>query len=106
MDLDQNIHAQLGCGGFYFGHCPVIEGGNNDQNGISAKAARLKALPWIDHEILAQRGQGASRAGGDEIIFVPLEIGRIGQNREASGAARLVIGGVAGRVEIGTDQAF
>jgi hypothetical protein len=42
----------------------------------------------------------------DQIIFVALEVRRIGKHRKACRPARLIGAGMRGRIEIGADQAF
>ena len=84
----------------------IIERGDDDQDRIGADRARFGDLPWIDHEILAQRRQIAGGARGDQIILMPLEIRRVGEHRQAGGAARGIGAGVIGGVEIVADQSF
>ena len=106
VDFDQDVHRVFARGGFDFGHLRVIECGDDDQDGVGADRAGFGALPWVDHEILADYRQVAGCACGDHVVFVALEIGRVGQDRQACRAAGLVGAGVVGGVEVGADQAF
>ena len=67
--------------------------------------ARLDHLVGIEHEVLAQHRQSHRGARRDEMRRLALEIGRVGQDREAGGAAALIGAGQRRRVEIGADQA-
>ena len=104
MDFDQHVHAMGEGGGFDLGHLCVGERRDDDQDRISAERARFRHLPGIDHEVLAQHGEGAGGAGGDEIVVSPKEIAFVGQHRQAGRAAGGIGAGVGGRVEIGADQ--
>ena len=76
--------------------CGVVERGDDDQDRVGADARGLGDLPGIDHEVLAQDGQRHGVAGGDQIVVGALEIGLVGQDRQAGRAARLIGAGVRG----------
>ena len=63
-------------------------------------------LPRVDHEILAQDGQIAGRPGFDEVVFVTLKIGSIGQDRETGSSASRVGAGMRGRLKIFSNQSL
>ncbi len=44
-------------GGLDLEHLPVVQRGDDDEDCVGAQRARLRHLPGIDHEILAQRRQ-------------------------------------------------
>ena len=68
--------------------------------------ARLDHLIGIEHEVLAQHRQLRRRARRGQIFGGALERGRVGQHREAGGAARFIGAGERRRIEIGADQAL
>ena len=67
--------------------------------------AAFDHLVGVDDEILAQHRQAGGGARRDQILVAALEIGRVGQHREAGRAARLIGAGEGGGIEIGADQA-
>ena len=67
---------------------------------------RLPHLVDIDDEILAQNGQGTGRASLSEESERTLEVELVGEHRQAGGAAGCIGAGMAGRIEIGADQAL
>lgn len=106
MDFDEGVHAVFVGGGFDFGHLLVREARGDDQDGVGADRAGFEALPRVDHEVFADDRQGAGGAGFDQVILMALEVGRVGEHREARGTSSLIGGGVGGGREIGADQAF
>ena len=106
VDFDQHIHRMVERGRLDLGHDAVIERRDDDQDGIGTERACFGDLPRVDHEILAQDGQVAGLAGGDEVILMALEIGRIGQHGKACRAPCGIGPGMRRRLEIGADQAL
>ncbi len=83
---------------------PVADRRHDDENAIGAPGPRFGDLVGLVEEILAQHRQRAGCARRDEMIGAALERGRVGEHRQAAGAARLVGARQRGRIELGADQ--
>src|SRR6516162_9581219 len=66
--------------------------------------AAFKDLVGVEDEVLAQHRQFSAAAGCAQILVTALEIGGIGQHREAARAPRRIGTRQAGRVEIAANQ--
>ena len=106
VNLDQHVHSVFERGGLDLGHLRIVQCGDDNQDRIGADRAGLGNLPWINHEVLAQHRQRAGGAGGDQVILMALKEWRVGQNRKAGSATRLVSPGMISGIEIGADQAL
>ena len=85
--------------------CASLERRHDQEHAVGAEGAGFDDLIGIEHEVLAQRRQIDGSAGGGEILVAALEIGLVGQDRQAGGAAALVGAGEGDRIEIGADEA-
>src|SRR3546814_20731424 len=63
VDLHQNIHAQLACGGFQLAHLQQVQTGDDQQYAVRAKGPRLCPLPGVAQDILAEIGSARFREG-------------------------------------------
>ena len=98
--LDQHVHAEPHGNRFEFRGLGVGQHRHDQQHAIGAHRPAFVDLPGVEHEILAQGGQGAAGAGGGEIGFGAVEVGQVSQHRQAGGAAGLVGGGQFSGVEV------
>ena len=90
MDLDDGVHPMIfGSRGEVAGG-RVVDLGHDDEDAIRAPKPGFGDLIGIEHEVLAQRRQAGCSASRGQILGRALERWRVGQNRKAGGAARLV----------------
>ena len=106
VDLDQHVHAEPVGGVDQRARLRVGDARHDDEDAIGAPGARLEHLVGLEQEVLAQ-GRQAGRLARLRQIFGPaLERRRVGEDREAGGAALRIGAGQRRRVEIGADQAL
>ena len=106
VHLDQGVHAAFDRGGLYLLHLGVVQGGDDDQDGVSPQRARFVHLPGVDHEVLAQHRDRYRPARLFQEHVRPLEPALVGQDRQAGGTARFIGAGMSRGIEIGADQAL
>ncbi len=106
MHLHQHIHAQLRREDGEFAHPGILQGGDNQQDGVRADDTRLDHLIGIHGEILAQHRQRAGGARLLEMLVGALEKIHVGQHRQAGGAVAFITPGDVGRPEIRAQQAL
>src|SRR5262245_17445857 len=106
VHLEQNIHAERLRRGSQLPRRRVVDRCHNDEDAVGAPGPRLRHLVGVVHEILAQHWQCGGCARGAEILRPALKRRRVGQHREAGGAALLVGARQRRRIEIRADQAF
>jgi hypothetical protein len=84
----------------------LIEGGDDQQDGVSAICPRLYDLEFIEDEILAQAGE---RCGGRRLAQIgerTLKELLVSKHGKGSGAGLGEFAGKGGGLKIGADQAF
>ena len=84
----------------------VVDARHDDEDAVGAPGARLEDLVGLEQEVLAQAGRPEASRACVRIFGPALERGRVGQHREAGGAALGIGAGEARRIEIGADQAL
>ena len=84
----------------------LVEGGDNQQDGVGAIGPGFDDLEFIDDEILAQAGKRTAGRGLAQIVQRALEKLFVGQNRQRGGAGPLEFPRQFGGSEIGANQAF
>ena len=67
------------------GERAIIEGGHNQQHGIGAGRTRFEQLVAVDDEVLPEQRDVHGLARGREVPEVPVEEGRLGENRDGGG---------------------
>ena len=106
MHLDQHVHAAEMAEPRQLGRELVVEAGHDQQDAVGTERPGLEDLVRIDHEVLAQRRQLGGAARLAEELVLALEVGLVGQHRQAGGATALVGRGERRRIEVRPDQAL
>ena len=73
MDLDEHVEAELARRLLEALRLVVGDRGHDDEDAVGAPGPRLVHLVGIEHEILAQRGEGGGVARGGEEFRRALE---------------------------------
>lgn len=110
VNLKQSVEAGGGGGGVEVADLGIGEGAHDDEDGAGAGLAGLEDLDGVDHEVLAQGGDGGrvgAEAGGhgDEVVEGAAEVFFVGENGEAVGAGGAVAAGLVGGGDAGGDGA-
>ncbi len=84
MHLDQDIHAKAVCCVFKLGGLSVFEGCHDQKDAIGTQRPGFGHLIGVKHEILAQDRQVNGGTCRDQIAVIALEIGDVGQDRQAT----------------------
>ena len=106
MHFGEHVHAEIGRRLGQVSRRGVVDRRHDDEDAIGAERAGLHHLVGVDHEVLAQDGEGGRLARGGQIIGASLEGGRVGQHRQAGGAAHFISARQRRRIELGADQAL
>jgi hypothetical protein len=104
MHFDQDVHAEVEGQGLELGGEPVVQGGHDQQHAVRAEGSGLENLIRVQHEVLAQDRQIHGGAGGREVLVTSLEIGLVGEDRQAGGAPLSVGPGEGDRREVRPNQ--
>ncbi len=102
----EHVHAEIEGQRFQLRCLRIFQGGHDQQDAIGADRARLEHLVGVEHEILAQRGQGAGATRLFQERILALEIRHVGQDRQTGRATRRIGTRQGRRIEIGADQAL
>ena len=84
----------------------LIEGGDNQQDGVGSVCSGFHDLEFIDDKIFAQAGKRTAGRGLAQIVQRALEKRFVGQYRQGGGACLLEFPRECGWSEICADQAF
>jgi len=95
--------AGLGCQSREFG---LVEGGDDEQDGIGAMRSRLQNLKFIHDKIFSQTGDSGAFGGQAQIVERALKELRLSEHGKRSSTAFLKFPGERGYVEFGSNQAF
>ncbi len=100
VDLYQRLDSGLCRGGYQPGQHVILEGGDDQQDGIGADRPTLPDLRRVEYEVLAEHRDVHRRRGSSEIGDAPAEELRFGEDRDGRRTARLVRRGEDRRVEV------
>ena len=106
VDFDQHVHAERAPEVAQAAQARIVEGGDDQQDGVGTDRARLVDLVLVDGEVLAQHRQRAGGARGDQEILMALEKVAIGEHRQAGRPAGFVTARDLRRAEVGADHAL
>ena len=104
MDFGQNFETELGRRCRELGRHRVRQRRHDQQHAIGADMAAFEDLVRVENEILAQHRQFDRPVCCAQILVAALEVGRVGQHREAARPARRIGSCQGRRVEIAADQ--
>ena len=90
MNLGQNVQGPLLRRVHELACLAVAQYCHDQENAVGTERPRLRHLVGVEGEVLAQHRQGNGRARRAQVAVPALEIGLVGEHRQASGAALLV----------------
>ena len=99
MHFGEHRHSERGRYGLQLAHLRQLERRHDEQNAICTHGARFVQLVGVDHEILAQHWEAASRARSRKILGTTLKKTFVGEHREAGRAVLRVGAGDRRRIE-------
>lgn len=105
VDFDEDVELDFFGDFVEFGELVFFEGGDDEEDGVSAGDAGFVDLAFVAGEVFTEEGDGGDFRDVDEVGEVALEVFFIGEDGHAGGSAVDVSFGLAEGVEIGIDDA-
>ena len=90
MDFGEHIETELGGGRRQLSGRCIGQRRHDQQDAVGPDAPAFQDLIRVEDEILAQHRQTDRLARRGEVVIAALEIGHVGQHRQAAGAARRI----------------
>ncbi len=106
VDLDEHVEAELDGERVELDQLDALEGGGDQQHGVGAHQPGVDDVERRHREVLAQHRQRRRGPGCLEVGRRAAEELLVGEHRQARRAAGGVLGGDAGRVEVGVEGAL